>query len=67
MTFLISVRGDRFTGTYVSRTAVEAVAKAERHVGARTVTITHPLHVEWPPEQFQLMITRWTPVKLTVV
>lgn len=67
MGFLISVRGEHFTGSYVADTAAEAVRKAQRHADAGTVTITDPRHQEWSPDQFQIMLNRWTPVKLTVV
>lgn len=67
MGFQISVRGARFTGSYVASTASDAVRKAERHLGAATVTIIDPRHQEWSLDQFQTMVNRWTLMKLSVV
>lgn len=69
MGFQISVRGARFTGSYVASTASDAVRKAERHLGAATATVTiiDPRHQEWSPDQFQTMVNRWTLMKLSVV
>jgi hypothetical protein len=59
MGFLVTVRCERFTGTYVLKTASEAIAKSERHAEFGTVKIIDPHHQEWLPDQFQLMLAYW--------